>query len=201
MLPKWSDSYSIDNEHIDAQHKHLFELAGEVEAVVDRSVSKGKIKALLTAFFYYMRDHFRDEEKYMESIGYPELEIHRKIHREIVESMVHLISTIKTTNDLKERLFIIAKKWLLEHILFEDMKITDFARTQAYLKSADFVPDFTYLEEKDDEEGAYSYICGCENKVHKVSLDIHQRIQIAEKEVRCKACNQAISFLKKAENV
>ena len=134
MLPKWCDDYSIDNPMIDEQHKKLFELAGAVESIADRSVSKRKIKDLLTEFFHYMRDHFSDEEKYMESINYPELEPHRKIHKEIIKSMVHLIGSIKTTNDLKERLYLISKQWLLEHILFEDMKISEFVRMQTLME-------------------------------------------------------------------
>ena len=134
MLPKWCDEYSINNPMIDEQHKKLFELAGAVEGIADRSVSKRKIKDLLTEFFHYMRDHFSDEEKYMESINYPELEPHRKIHKEIIKSMVHLIGSIKTTNDLKERLYLISKQWLLEHILFEDMKISEFVRMQTLME-------------------------------------------------------------------
>ena len=70
----------------------------------------------------------------MESINYPELEPHRKIHKEIIKSMVHLIGSIKTTNDLKERLYLISKQWLLEHILFEDMKISEFVRMQTLME-------------------------------------------------------------------
>ena len=83
MLPKWCDEYSIDNPMIDEQHKKLFELAGAVEDIAEHAVSKRKVKELLSDFFHYMRDHFSDEEKYMESINYPELEPHRKIHKEI----------------------------------------------------------------------------------------------------------------------
>ena len=119
---------------IDEQHKKLFELAGAVEDIAEHAVSKGKIKELLSEFFHYMRDHFSDEEKYMESINYPELEPHRKIHKEIIKSMVHLIGSIKTTNDLKERLYLISKQWLLEHILFEDMKISEFVRMQTLME-------------------------------------------------------------------
>jgi len=134
LLPKWCDEYSINNPMIDEQHKKLFELAGAVEDIAEHAVSKRKVKELLSDFFHYMRDHFSDEEKYMESINYPELEPHRKIHKEIIKSMVHLIGSIKTTNDLKERLYLISKQWLLEHILFEDMKISEFVRMQTLME-------------------------------------------------------------------
>lgn len=123
MLPKWDNSYSVHNAKIDEQHKKLFKLAAKVEVVSDRSVSKNEVKELLAEFFNYMKDHFNDEEKYMQLIGYPNLEEHRKIHKEIIQTMINLIKDIKSTNDLKEKLYIVAKKWLLEHILYEDMKV------------------------------------------------------------------------------
>lgn len=91
MLPKWDNSYSVHNAKIDEQHKKLFELAAKVEVVSDRSVSKNEVKELLAEFFNYMKDHFNDEEKYMQLIGYPNLEEHRKIHKEIIQTMINLI--------------------------------------------------------------------------------------------------------------
>lgn len=69
MLPRWDNSYSVHNAKIDEQHKKLFELAAKVEVVSDRSVSKNEVKELLAEFFNYMKDHFNDEEKYMQLIG------------------------------------------------------------------------------------------------------------------------------------
>lgn len=40
--------------------------------------------------------------------------------------MSYLIQNIKTTNDLKENLYTVSKKWLLEHILYEDMKVEQY---------------------------------------------------------------------------
>lgn len=200
MLPKWSNEYSIDNPQIDAQHKKLFEMAGNVEAIADKSVSRAEIKDLLTEFFHYMKEHFSDEERYMEEIKYPELEVHRRIHKEIIQSMVHLISTIKTTNDLKEKLYLISKKWLLEHILFEDMKITEFLRTLPVSGESNFDDEITYIDDENDEHGGYCYTCGCEGKIHDVSLDIHRKIQVSDKDVRCKECDTTIKFLHKESN-
>lgn len=199
MLPKWSDSYSIGNPELDEQHKKLFELAGEVETISDRSVSKKKLKGLLKEFFHYMRDHFKAEEEYMKSINYPELEPHRRIHKEITQAMVHLILSIKTTNELKERLYRIAKKWLLEHILFEDMKITEFVQMQDAIKSGMiFGDEVSYIDDNTEHQG-YLYACGCEDKIHDVSLDVHRQIQVSEKDVRCRVCDEKIMFVRKEE--
>lgn len=194
MLPHWDNSYSVYNAHIDMQHKKLFELAAEVERIWDRPVSREHIKELLAGFFNYMKEHFSDEEKYMKTIDYPALEEHRRIHKEIIQMMIDLIKGIKSTNDLKEKLYVVAKKWLLEHILFEDMKVAHFRRSQLGSNEDDEV---TF--ESDDGEvekvQSYFYTCGCKGKVHDVPLNIHLRIQQGAK-FHCKSCKQDIEFSK-----
>lgn len=199
MLPKWTEDYSIGNAHIDEQHKKLFDLAGELEVVIDRSVNRQKIKNMLTEFFHYMRDHFRDEETYMREVKYPEFEAHRRIHKDIVEDMIHLIGSIKTTNDLKERLYHISKKWLLQHILYEDMKIAEFVKSQVALEGGDGrTKEISYID-ADIETHGYYYTCGCKDKTHDVPEEVHNQISLQVKEVRCRVCNEAIVFLKKDE--
>ena len=109
MLPKWDKIYSVHNGRIDNQHKKLFELAAKVEHIFDKPVHRDEIKALLTDFFNYMKYHFDDEEKYIQFIRYPDFERHRQIHKEIIQSMIKIIKNIKTTNDLKEKLYIMVK--------------------------------------------------------------------------------------------
>ncbi|MCR8698485.1 bacteriohemerythrin [Campylobacter sp. LMG 7929] len=184
MLPKWCDKYSIHNEEIDKQHQKLFELAANVEMISDKPIHKGQIKFLLADFFNYMKEHFAEEEKYMAKIGYPELANHQKIHKSIIQSMIDLIQNLKSTNDLKEKLNIIASKWLLEHILREDMKIEKWHQAQLSKKNKN-----TNLGELQE---FYEYICSCTDKIHKVPYEIHQKIQTTNTNYKCKACQEAV---------
>ncbi|ARJ56881.1 bacteriohemerythrin [Campylobacter cuniculorum] len=196
MLPLWENSYSIFNARVDEQHKKLFDLCAKVEMISDKPVSKNEIKELLTEFFNYMKYHFSDEEKYMQLIGYPELESHRKIHKEIVRSMIDLIKDIKTTNDLKEKLYNIAKKWLSEHILYEDMKIAQWRRSAL---ASDDGSEISFEEEdlNDDEKPiTYLYVCDCAGKMHDVPYGIHQKITLKNAKFVCKVCKQPIKFYK-----
>ncbi|WP_139452950.1 bacteriohemerythrin [Campylobacter armoricus] len=183
MLPKWCDKYSIHNDEIDKQHKKLFELAANVEMISDKPIHKGQIKFLLADFFNYMKEHFAEEEKYMAKIGYPELPNHQKIHKSIIQSMIDLIQNIKSTNDLKEKLNVIASKWLLEHILREDMKIEKWHQGQL---------GKTNTTNKDEKQKNYEYICSCPGKIHKVPYEIHQKISSSNASYKCKTCQEAI---------
>ncbi|EPS9543451.1 bacteriohemerythrin [Campylobacter jejuni] len=195
MLPKWDDSYSVHNAKIDEQHKKLFELAGKVEFMFDKPVYKDDVKALLAEFFNYMKDHFNDEEKYMKLIGYPDLEEHKRIHKEIIQSMIDLIKNIKSTNDLKEKLYLAVKKWLLEHILYEDMKVEQYRRSS--LASEDD-KEVSFEEEGDEEleNAVYLYICKCSGAIHDVPFGIHEKIKLQGKKFKCKKCREALEFYK-----
>ncbi|HEB9415806.1 TPA: bacteriohemerythrin [Campylobacter coli] len=196
MLPKWDSSFSVHNAKIDEQHKKLFELAAKVEIVSDKSVSKNEIKELLAEFFNYMKDHFNDEEKYMQLIAYPALEEHRKIHKEIIQTMINLIKDIKSTNDLKEKLYIIAKKWLLEHILYEDMKVEKWRSSSLATDEGKDV-SFEAADDDDDKPQFYLYKCNCLGKIHDVPYGIHQKIELQGNKFTCKTCKQAIVFFQK----
>ncbi|ELN6224932.1 bacteriohemerythrin [Campylobacter jejuni] len=197
MLPKWDKTFSVHNAKIDEQHKKLFELAGKVEYLIDKPVYKDEIKNLLAEFFNYMKDHFYEEERYMELIKYPDIETHKKIHKEIIQSMIDLIKNIKSTNDLKEKLYTVSKKWLLEHILYEDMKVEQYRRSSLASEDDGEVSFEEVKEEKDDENAVYLYTCECVGQMHDVPFGIHQKIQLKGVKFKCKKCKEAIQFYKK----
>lgn len=75
------------------------------------------------------------------------------MHKNIIHDMSYLIQNIKTTNDLKEKLYAISKKWLLEHMLYEDMKVEQYRSSED-----DGEVSFEEVkEEKDDENAVYLY--------------------------------------------
>ncbi|HEG6900247.1 TPA: bacteriohemerythrin, partial [Campylobacter jejuni] len=193
MLPKWDKTFSVHNAKIDEQHKKLFELAGKVEYLIDKPVYKDEIKNLLAEFFNYMKDHFYEEERYMELIKYPDIETHKKIHKHIIQSMIELIKNIKSTNDLKEKLYLAFKKWLLEHILYEDMKVEQYRRSS--LASEDD-KEVSFEEEGDEEleNAVYLYICKCSGAIHDVPFGIHEKIKLQGKKFKCKKCREALEF-------
>ncbi|EPR4192916.1 bacteriohemerythrin [Campylobacter jejuni] len=195
LIPTWNEKYSIHDTMIDIQHQKLFELAGKVEYLIDKPVYKDEIKNLLAEFFNYMKDHFYEEERYMELIKYPDIETHKKIHKHIIQSMIELIKNIKSANDLKEKLYLAVKKWLLEYMLYEDMKVEQYRRSS--LASEDD-KEVSFEEEGDEEleNAVYLYICKCSGAIHDVPFGIHEKIKLQGKKFKCKKCREALEFYK-----
>ncbi len=122
MITQWDEKYSLKNEKIDAQHKELFRLFALVE-LLNEKTTKNEIKDILNRFFVYMKEHFRDEEAYMQKINYPLLRDHHKLHQEIIEEFTKLLKENHTLQSLQENMKIATKKWLIDHIIDNDLKI------------------------------------------------------------------------------
>ena len=88
----------------------------------NKNISREEICNIVVEFFEYMKEHFKDEQEYMDLIGYPYLKEHTMMHKDIIAGMASLIKTSKNVSDLKENLSLIAEKWLVDHIFKEDAK-------------------------------------------------------------------------------
>ncbi|EAJ0326572.1 hemerythrin family protein [Campylobacter lari] len=195
MLPEWDQKYNINNVKIDNQHKKLFELAAKVEEISDRPIYQVELKKLIADFFHYIKIHFQDEESYMAEINYPYISQHKLMHKQITKSMIQLIQSIKSTNDLKEKLYIVVNSWLLEHIIQHDMMIEHWKRSTQE-------QNITNLNQEEKPKiKKILYQCQCEEKTHKVPYDIHLKIQYSKAQFKCKECSANLILRKeKIEN-
>lgn len=80
---EWDESYECGVSHLDEQHQNLFIAANDlIAAVAAGEKAYSHINLLLDETIR----HFRDEEQFLESIGYPGLAEHRKQHMELINS-------------------------------------------------------------------------------------------------------------------
>jgi len=128
MATQWKDSFSLHHETIDAQHKELFRLANFVENIDARTITKIELSHLFNEFFTYMRNHFAEEEAYMASIEYPLLEAHKKLHEDIIETISNTLKEKKSVQELQLAMKNASHKWLVDHILNNDLKIEKWAK-------------------------------------------------------------------------
>ena len=124
----WEESYEIGIKEIDDQHKKLFDLVNKLYDLEDNANIKEEIREILYAFREYTIIHFEDEEVYMNSIGYPQLEEHKFMHEHIIDSLSQIISTPASLSIIKTKMRVVAKRILIEHIIEEDHKIALFQK-------------------------------------------------------------------------
>jgi hemerythrin len=128
----WTPKLSVGVKHIDDQHKIWFEKAnGLFEAGKERR-AKDYINTMLDFLDEYTKQHFKDEEAYMEKIRYPEIDAQKRAHANFIKDLA------KLKNDYNESggnilVILNANKmvidWLSNHIKTMDKKIGDYVKT------------------------------------------------------------------------
>lgn len=132
----WKDFYSVAHQHIDDDHKILFDIAAEAFKTVNSPDRVNKIRTIIKRLYDYMKTHFKNEERYMQEINYADFEIHKKLHENIIAQLndfIRQLSKIKLETFEKELARIIDIS-LLQHIIQEDRKIIIWQKSLAIPK-------------------------------------------------------------------
>ena len=134
----WKEKYSIGVETIDEQHKELFKNLGEFIKLVQNKEIKwedrlNKAKETLEFLQGYVIFHFEDEEKYQESMNYPDLEIHREAHKNFkagIHEYVEIFAEGGFTEDKMQEFSAKLMTWLIMHVGKMDQKIGEYVRSK-----------------------------------------------------------------------
>lgn len=130
---QWSDSYSVDNQDIDEQHKQWIYICNSMQTTLQfgtpDEVSGAGHQALMK-MIDYAKYHFRQEEDYMRSIGYPDFVRHHRLHENFEYLVYQFNRNVNESSELvlNEKILLLIQRWLINHILVEDKRYADFAR-------------------------------------------------------------------------
>ena len=128
---RWSDSYRVGHAQIDHQHFQLFELLSELEQALTECRGPEAVLQGMRTLSLYAKQHFDDEERWMERISYPQRASHRQQHQLFMAEVDRLNDELKMGQPvLTIELVQFVKRWLVDHIQGADMKIRDFHQAQ-----------------------------------------------------------------------
>lgn len=122
---------------IDEEHQKLFAIIEKTNATIHAEFLHDKydeIMGILSELRAYTEKHFRHEEEYMASIGYPGLQAQKNAHEAFIEKLVQIdLAELEELDDNQqeylESLIEFLAGWLVMHILNMDKKIADYAAT------------------------------------------------------------------------
>jgi hemerythrin len=132
MAVVWTPDLSVGVSHIDDQHKIWFEKANELFEAGRRQKAKEYINTMIDFLDEYTKQHFRDEEAYMEKISYPEIDAQKKAHASFVNELAKLKQNY---NEGGGNILVILNankmviNWLTNHIRSMDKKIGEYVKT------------------------------------------------------------------------
>jgi len=121
----WDDRLSVGVEFIDKDHGRLVDLLNQI---TQQSIDGKTVDSIVFELLAYCDYHFKREEAVMEACGYPDLDDHKKIHRDLLDQANlkaqnwHSNANLKSLDDL--RLFF--RNWLVGHILNIDIEIQQY---------------------------------------------------------------------------
>jgi hemerythrin len=121
---EWDESYSVENEELDGQHRSLFSLANSLP----ESMDKNAIRRAILAVVKHARIHFETEERMMAEIGYPGLAGHREMHNRLITKLNEVCEQPLDSDDSTFHFKKLLYDWITDHILHEDMGYVRFVR-------------------------------------------------------------------------
>lgn len=130
MRIEWNETYSIGNSELDEQHKKWIGFYNELHDAMtgqsDKELHTLRVE-VLEKMAAYVDYHFRFEEDYMRSIGYPDVDKHWRLHKNFRDKIYRLC------REHEERIVLlnsevmnVIKNWIIDHILHQDMKIMEY---------------------------------------------------------------------------
>lgn len=125
---EFTDEYLTGIELVDAEHRELFRIVDKANQLVknfDSLSGYDSIMQILNELKEYTKEHFADEEEYMEGIQYEGLSAQKRAHEAFVDKLENISLDQIDANpqeNLQELLeFLLG--WLINHILYTDKRI------------------------------------------------------------------------------
>jgi hemerythrin len=123
---EWNPAFSVNQDEIDIQHQKWFQLYNELRHDIIRyetDTQDSFVPDSLKAMEAYSKMHFAFEENYMEKIGFPGLDEHKRLHQEFQNKIVSFRQKQPFEAAISNRQILeFIKIWLLEHVLNADIQ-------------------------------------------------------------------------------
>lgn len=126
---QWDDALTLGDENIDRQHKRLVETINLLHSHLDAPDRDEQVMKCLTTMYLHAKEHFFDEEAFMDRIGFPDRARHAALHRDFVQKTNSLTDTCLLDAVPCEELLRFLVGWFREHVAREDAEIIAYARS------------------------------------------------------------------------
>ncbi|MEN9461309.1 MAG: hypothetical protein RIS84_1329 [Pseudomonadota bacterium] len=129
---EWDHSLDVGVEVMNQQHRILIRLMDTIYDKNTENAGKEELLKSIYAMVDYTRQHFRDEEQYMSSLGFSGLEAHKRLHLNLLTDLTRFVEDFEqgSIEKLSDDFTIFLKFWLSTHIRGIDTRYGQFAEQQ-----------------------------------------------------------------------
>ncbi|KDR96404.1 PAS domain S-box-containing protein/diguanylate cyclase (GGDEF) domain-containing protein/hemerythrin-like metal-binding domain protein [Peptoclostridium litorale DSM 5388] len=123
----WQESFNCGHKLIDEQHQNLFFIANELLEAILTEQPTPKIATIISSLLNHTKQHFQDEEKFLDEINYPDIKHHINVHEELLLKGKELSRKFKANTTSTGEIFqFLAIDVIKEHMLAEDSEFFPF---------------------------------------------------------------------------
>jgi len=125
----WDQSLDIGVEPMNHEHRDILNAMNQIYDLGQKGVQGASVTRLVDRLGEICVHHFADEERFMESIGYPALAVHKDLHRRLLEKYHEHAAAIRAADGVAgDDFFQFLRFWLASHIKGVDVKYAAHAR-------------------------------------------------------------------------
>jgi hemerythrin len=123
LLFPWKDTYKVNIEVVDSQHRVLVDLINELHQAMMAGTGKEHLSKILANLIAYTKAHFKAEEGLMLTNQYPDFTNHKAEHDRFTKTIMNYQSKFQNNDfGLTVQVMGFLKEWLLKHIMGVDKK-------------------------------------------------------------------------------
>lgn len=126
---EWDSKFVSGSKVIDNDHKKLVELINELYTEMSSGDGKNIAGSIISQLADYSEYHFKNEEKLMKDIAYPDFEKHKAQHKTFAKKVSSFVKkTKKDTISIEVASFL--KEWMTKHILSADKEFVNYMKNR-----------------------------------------------------------------------
>jgi hemerythrin len=129
ILIVWQPSFNLGIPIVDEQHKGIVSTINSLCFAIQNKHGNEMLKPVIGMVTEYTRIHFEIEENFLEKCGYPDLEQHRTLHKELTQALSHTSQDSIWNKDPQEFLEFL-KDWWINHICKEDQVFNQYLKNR-----------------------------------------------------------------------
>ena len=125
---EWRDEYNVNIKEMDEHHRKFFSMANMLHGAIASDEDKTSvINEVMDFLINYSAMHFEMEEGLMKKYGFPEFDLHRIKHQRFYEEAREIEKKLRNgTMEIDMRIVNFLTDWIINHILIEDRKYTQY---------------------------------------------------------------------------
>jgi hemerythrin len=128
MYVHWEKELELGNDLIDTQHRMMVLLCRKLDMAIKTGQPEQTISRVMNELKKFTEFHFTSEENLMHEMDYPDVHEHALMHADLLIQLEMMLAKIRLHKEFPDDLLYFLNKWLIQHVVTEDLKITEYSK-------------------------------------------------------------------------